>query len=185
MCWLLKHEKRHGWSLRRKLYYTEFYGLCCWASVIFRIIKDVVCRTYWRVQEMHDKKFWEEIMACFPFALHGQHKKLNSEAFSGEVSANFCGWKVPRGQRDGSIRPYSWYSRPEPLLFLSSSSSIALTRLSGPRSRPTNSQKICNPMEQSTTRKATSGAANREPPSILWNAKVLYHIRNEKIKGDA
>jgi hypothetical protein len=34
------------------------------------------------------------------------------------------------------------FSRPEPLLFLSSSSSVVLMRLSGPRSRPTTSQKI-------------------------------------------
>jgi hypothetical protein len=40
---------------------------------------------------------------------------------------------VPRVQRDGSLRPYSGLSRPEPLLYLSSSSSVALTRLSGPR----------------------------------------------------
>jgi hypothetical protein len=60
----------------------------------------------------------------------------------GEASANFCGRRVLRGQRDGSIRPYSRLSRPEPLLFLPSSSSIVLTRLSGPRSRPTTSQKI-------------------------------------------
>jgi hypothetical protein len=33
-------------------------------------------------------------------------------------------------------------SRPEPLLFLSSSSSVVLMRLSGPRSRPTTSQKV-------------------------------------------
>jgi hypothetical protein len=45
---------------------------------------------------------------------------------------------VPRGQRDGSLRPYSRFSRQEPLLLLlSSSSSVVLTRLSGPRSRPT------------------------------------------------
>jgi hypothetical protein len=44
---------------------------------------------------------------------------------------------VPRGQRDGSLRPYSRISRLEPLLFLPSSSSIVLTRLSGSRSRPT------------------------------------------------
>jgi hypothetical protein len=25
----------------------------------------------------------------------------------GEVNANFCGWRVPRGQGDGSLRPYS------------------------------------------------------------------------------
>jgi hypothetical protein len=60
----------------------------------------------------------------------------------GEVSANFWGSRMPRGQRDGSLRPYSRFYRPEPQPFLSSSSSIVLTRLSGPRSRPTTSQKI-------------------------------------------
>jgi hypothetical protein len=43
---------------------------------------------------------------------------------------------VPRGRPDGSLRPYSRLSRPEPLLFLPSSYSIVLTRLSGPRFRP-------------------------------------------------
>jgi hypothetical protein len=52
----------------------------------------------------------------------------------GEVSASFCGQRVPC-HRDGSTRP-------ESLLFLSSSSSIVFTRLSEPRSRPTTSQKI-------------------------------------------
>jgi hypothetical protein len=31
----------------------------------------------------------------------------------GEVSANVCGYKVPRGQRDVSLRPFSQLSRPE------------------------------------------------------------------------
>jgi hypothetical protein len=35
----------------------------------------------------------------------------------GEVSANFCGVRVPHGQRDGSLWPYSRFSRQEPLLF--------------------------------------------------------------------
>jgi hypothetical protein len=48
-----------------------------------------------------------------------------------------CGYRVPRGQRDESIRPYSRLSRVEPLLLLPSSSSVVLTRLSGPCSRPT------------------------------------------------
>jgi hypothetical protein len=39
---------------------------------------------------------------------------------------------VPCFQRDGSLYPYSQFSRPEPLLFLSNSSSIVLARLSGP-----------------------------------------------------
>jgi hypothetical protein len=30
----------------------------------------------------------------------------------GEVSANFCGQRVPSGQHDGSLRPYYWISRP-------------------------------------------------------------------------
>jgi hypothetical protein len=47
---------------------------------------------------------------------------------------------VPRGQREESLLRYSRLSIPEPLLFLSSSSSAVLTRLSGPRSRPTTSQ---------------------------------------------
>jgi hypothetical protein len=60
----------------------------------------------------------------------------------GEVSANFCGQRVSRGQRDVSLLPYSRLSRPEPLLFLPSSSSDVFTRLSRPRSRPTTSRKI-------------------------------------------
>jgi hypothetical protein len=35
----------------------------------------------------------------------------------GEVIANLCGYRVPRGQRDGSLRSYSRFSRQEPLLF--------------------------------------------------------------------
>jgi hypothetical protein len=50
--------------------------------------------------------------------------------------------QVSHGQRNGSLRPYFLFSRPEPLLFLPSSSSFVLMRLSGPRSRLTSSQKI-------------------------------------------
>jgi hypothetical protein len=50
--------------------------------------------------------------------------------------------RVSRSQRGGSLRPYSRFSIPEPLLFISNSSPVVLGRLSGPRSRPTTSQKI-------------------------------------------
>jgi hypothetical protein len=60
----------------------------------------------------------------------------------GEISANFCGKRVSHGQRNRFPRPYSRFSRPEPLLFHSNSSSVILRRLSGPRSRPTTSQNI-------------------------------------------
>jgi hypothetical protein len=49
---------------------------------------------------------------------------------------------VSHSQSGGFPRLYSRFSRPEPLLFLPSSSSIVLTTLSGPRSRLTTSQKI-------------------------------------------
>jgi hypothetical protein len=35
----------------------------------------------------------------------------------GEVIANFCRYRVPHGQRDGSLWQYSRFSRQEPLLF--------------------------------------------------------------------
>jgi hypothetical protein len=35
----------------------------------------------------------------------------------GEVITNFCGQRVPRGERDGYLRPYSRLSRQEQLLF--------------------------------------------------------------------
>jgi hypothetical protein len=63
--------------------------------------------------------------------VHERTIPIESPPLVGDVSPKFWG-KVTRGQRDGSLRPYSRISRPEPLLFLLSSSSIALTRLRGP-----------------------------------------------------
>jgi hypothetical protein len=59
------------------------------------------------------------------------------EPLVGKVSANFCGQKLLPGQRNGFLPLYFRLSRPELLLFLSSSSSVVIKRLSGPRSRPT------------------------------------------------
>jgi hypothetical protein len=63
---------------------------------------------------------------------------------SEKLVLTFADRGVSRGQRDGFPRPYSRISRPKPLLFLLSSSSVVITRLSGPRSRPSTSQKIWN-----------------------------------------
>jgi hypothetical protein len=49
-------------------------------------------------------------------------------------------FRIDQGER--YLRLYSRLSRPEPLLYLPSSSSVVLTRLSGPLSRPTTCQKI-------------------------------------------
>jgi hypothetical protein len=63
-------------------------------------------------------------------AMHWVWQKLNSmilvrertipterPPLVGEVIANFCGQRELRGQRYGSLRPYSRLSRQEPLLF--------------------------------------------------------------------
>jgi hypothetical protein len=59
-----------------------------------------------------------------------------------KLMPTFADRGVPRCLYDESLQPQSRFSRPEPLLFLSSSSSIVLTWLSGPRSRTTTAQKI-------------------------------------------
>jgi hypothetical protein len=61
---------------------------------------------------------------------------------SAKLIQTFADRGVSRSYREGSLLPYSWISRPKSLLFISSSSSIVLMRLSGQRSRPTISQKM-------------------------------------------
>jgi hypothetical protein len=52
-------------------------------------------------------------------AITNKTNKLHglSPPLVGEVTANFCGQRVPRGQRDRSLRSSSRFSRQEPLLF--------------------------------------------------------------------
>jgi hypothetical protein len=78
---------------------------------------------------------------------------------------------VSRGQRGGSLRPYSRFSRPEPLLVLPSSSSVVLTRLGGPRS-------ICCTGEEITDELRTANAHyNRKD-------KVNRSVHENNIKKD-
>jgi hypothetical protein len=91
---------------------------------------------------------------CEVKLIKGQRKKLprpesatelyrpSDRRLSAKLVPTFADKGVPRRQRDESLWLYSRLSRPKPLLFLPSSSSIVLTRLSGPRSRPATSQKI-------------------------------------------
>ena len=60
----------------------------------------------------------------------------------GEVSANFCGQRGVTWSAQRIPRPLISVFWTEAATFYSSSSSIDLTRLSGPRSRPTTTQKI-------------------------------------------
>jgi hypothetical protein len=43
-----------------------------------------------------------------------------------EASVNFAGRRCSVVSASDPLRPYYWFARPEPLLFLSSSSSVAL-----------------------------------------------------------
>jgi hypothetical protein len=91
--------------------------------------------------------------------LHRQHailKQTNSVALSPQ--ANYTDWVtatcrrnwvpafvdrgVSRGQRGGSSTVVNLFSRPEPLLFFQVAPHLSLQGLSGPRSRPTATQKI-------------------------------------------
>jgi hypothetical protein len=72
----------------------------------------------------------------------GELYRLSDRRSSAKLVSTSADTWVSRSQRVGTLRSYSRLSRPKPLLFLSSSSSIVLTRLSEPRSRHTTSQKV-------------------------------------------
>jgi hypothetical protein len=101
-------------------------------------------------------KYWKyaHIFECIHFFVHNYaYKKLrglNPRAnytaewlpLVGEASANFCGVEGVAWWARRIPRPYSRFSRPEPLLSVSSSSSSVLTRLSGSRCRLSTSWKF-------------------------------------------
>jgi hypothetical protein len=49
--------------------------------------------------------------------LHHSHYTDRETAACRRSDCQICGYRVPSGQRDGSLRPYSRFSRQEPLLF--------------------------------------------------------------------
>jgi hypothetical protein len=82
---------------------------------------------------LHEKTPWHESAS--------ELYRTSDRHLSVKLVPNFAD-RVSLGQRDGFLWPYFRLSRPDPLTFLPSSFSIVLMRLSGPRSRPTTSQKI-------------------------------------------
>jgi hypothetical protein len=92
------------------------------------------------------------------------------------VSTNFRGYRVPHGQCDGSLWPYSQIYRMERLIFHSSSSSIVVTRLSGPCSGPNTSQKIWYAPDPILLRKSGStGNRTETSGSVARNFWILGH----------
>jgi hypothetical protein len=101
----------------------------------------------------HTNADFKELGAHYTYRkrLHGTRKETNSMDISPQANytdrraklvSTSTVRRVSRGQRNGSRRPLSRFSRPKPLLFLLSSSSFILIRLSGPRSRHVTSQNI-------------------------------------------
>jgi hypothetical protein len=68
--------------------------------------------------------------------------RLRDRRMLAKLVPTFADRGMSRSQRGGSLLPYFRISRPQPLLFLTSSSSTVLTRPNGPRSRPITSLKI-------------------------------------------
>jgi hypothetical protein len=91
---------------------------------------------------LHDDEiYWGKLIILTTSWLLARERTIPTERRP-LVGANFCGLGVSRSQDGGSPTAVILVSRPEPPLFLPNTSSIVLTRLSGPRCRPTTSQKI-------------------------------------------
>jgi hypothetical protein len=138
----LLHSK-YNWKLNR---------ICCAQDLNRRSSESDTLCTVWctgwnllqaEVQRTEVAQLWIRTAQSNSVALvRQQTMPTERPPLVAEVSANSCRYRVSRGHRIRSLRPYSRLSRPEPLLFLPSSSSFVLTRLSGPRSSTTTFQKI-------------------------------------------
>jgi hypothetical protein len=93
----------------------------------------------------------------------------------GEVSANFCGYKVTRGQRGGSLRPYSWFSIPEPLLFFQ----VAHQMYSWGWVDPVPDKLFLRKYGSAGNRTRASGSVARN--SDHWTTEAVFEIHYEKI----
>jgi hypothetical protein len=136
----LRNETRYQiYSLSQYSYYKHSLHSTFFVHVVPDVISLQLCTpkvvgVWFNSYSLYIKTPWPESAS----ALY----RPSDRRSSAKLVPTFCGYRVTRGQRDGSLRPHSRLSRPEPLPFLSSSSLVVLTRLSGPRSRPTTSQKI-------------------------------------------
>jgi hypothetical protein len=108
-----------------------------WNWILWSQVQTASSRVSLRPHDQWDRRFYSEsinwveqfsLNSCY--LIWSSKLKLNSMVWVrertipterpplvGEVIANFCGWRVPRGQRDGSLLPYSRFSTQEPLLF--------------------------------------------------------------------
>jgi hypothetical protein len=91
-----------------------------------------------------------------------------------------------RGQHNGSIRSHSRFYSPEPLLFLSSTSSVVLMRLSGLRFRPSAAGKNKDVEErnniiQSVTGKGHSNAWPGTASNIYNSVRISQETHSQEL----
>jgi hypothetical protein len=75
----------------------------------------------------------------------------------GEDSANFCGYRAPRDQRDGFLRPYSLFSRPDRYIFFQAALQLYSQSWLDPEPHSPLLSKSCS----SVNRTRTSGSVAR------------------------
>jgi hypothetical protein len=95
---------------------------------------------------------------------------------------------VSRGQRDGSLPSYSRISRPEPLFLLPSSSSVVLTRLSGPRLHAIITCRYRNSAANSELKRLSEASSSRRGNNVdihieIMTFKVLHLKLNSSCRG--
>jgi hypothetical protein len=132
---------------RLSLHQSMQYGMICWQC----------CKITFR-QGRHEWHPWNITRSGWLSDLQIRENKQNSVAWVrertipterptlvSEVSSNFCGWWVQRGQRERSPRPYyRFLHRIRYIFFQAAPHSLthSLSRLSGTRSRPGTAQKM-------------------------------------------
>jgi hypothetical protein len=97
--------------------------LCLWVSLTFPFVfyavrlvsKDTRLSVHQQFLVILSCNLYLVLPAChFPSGF--PTKPTERPPLVDEVGADLCGLREPRGQRDGSLRPYSRFSRPEQLL---------------------------------------------------------------------
>jgi hypothetical protein len=120
------------------------YGYYCWrmhlpAGLLSKLNQRLILST--GTSRFHGLKYYLKLnWTSWPYSSNELYRP-SDRCLSAKLVPNFAGTACCMVSATNSHGHYSGFSRPEPLLFHSSSSSIVLTRLSGPCSRPPTSQK--------------------------------------------
>jgi hypothetical protein len=126
-----------------QIFQTLWFGFYALFTVCRKLLPSI-----WTVQVMiimfliSYRNLWLSVLNSDGYNSVISHSVVSDYRLSVKLVSTFVDRGVLRSELGGSPMPIISVSRPELLLFLSSSSSVVLMRLSGLRSRRTTSQKI-------------------------------------------